>query len=112
MFATVRIGDKDVEMAATAASPIHYRQLFKRDALRIFEKFQAQEMDKSDAIELFNELGFIMAMTAKKADMFTLSQADYISWLEQFDYMDLIDASDAIANVYFNNRVQTSEAKN
>ena len=111
MFSTVRIGERMVEMAATAASPVHYRQLFKRDALRTFEKIQSGEMDKADSIDLFNELGFIMAMTAKRADMFKLTQEDYISWLEGFDYMDLIDASDAIANVYFNNRIQTSEPK-
>lgn len=111
MFATVRIGDKNVEMAATAASPVYYRQLFHRDALRTFEKIQSGEMDKSDAVDLFSELAFIMAKDAKRADMFRLTKEDYVSWLQEYDYMDLIDASDAIAGVYFSGRIQTTESK-
>lgn len=43
MLATVRIGTKDVQMLANAATPIRYKQLFKRDLLRILIK--NSEMD-------------------------------------------------------------------
>lgn len=111
MVKTVLIGSKEVEMAATAASPHHYRARFKRDALRTFELINEGKIEQSEGVELFIELGYIMARTAQKADMFHLKEEDYYDWLEGFDYMDLIDASQDIAQVFFKGKLQLSSPK-
>lgn len=114
MIGTVRIGEKEVEMAANAASPFVYKQLFKKDFIVMLDKLQSGKLDDENA-NLFVEMGFIMAKQAEAPDISKLMQLkmeDFYKWLEGFEPMEVILASDAIARLYNGQKDATSVPKN
>ncbi len=95
MRGNVTIGSKDVGMFANAASPKIYRMVFHKDFLR--------ECQKADVdTDILTEMGFIMAMQNDKplTECTKLTEEDYLLWLEQFDPMDTLEASDAIFDLW------------
>ena len=95
MFGKVKIGNKEVEMLATASTPIRYKGIFKKDVIAILTG------KKTEALGDFcSELGFVMAKQAEKSDMARLSVEAYYEWLDQFDAMDVYNATDAIWDVF------------
>lgn len=106
MYGEIIIGQHTVEMAANAASPILYKNIFHKDFLK-----EVQE-DEPDPM-LFAEMGFVMAMQAKKSleEMMKLSQLSYVEWLTQFETMDIVQKTGEIGQMYFEQTHQTSSAK-
>jgi len=104
MFKKIRIGNKDIEMSATGATPMHYRNCFKgHDILMEFASLEDEnsEMD----FGLVERLAYVMSGAFK--DKITIEE-----WLEQFGPMDVANAIEDIVNLYTGNLDTQSESKN
>lgn len=107
MFKEIKIGDKNVSLLANGATPIRYRQLFHKDLISKMN----EGTNADDALEMASELAFIMAKSAEKADMSTINAEMYYEWLEQFETLDIVQASEQIFSVYVGQETTTSTAK-
>lgn len=106
----IEIGDKTVAMRANAATAYRYRQVFKGDLLTELVARQNNPNDP-EYIELIQRLGYILAAAAEGKDMNTLSEVDYVDWLENFEAVELMEALPKIMEVYIGNKVQKSTPK-
>lgn len=97
MFKTVEIDGKGIELAANAATPFRYKQVFHKDLLTILGN---EERAETEGVEAVTELAFIMAKQAEKADMTKLTYDEFLSWLEDFSAMAFIEGAEDIMNVY------------
>ena len=107
MKGTVKIGTKDVGMIANAASPYIYKQVFREDFLN---KLQQSTPD----VDTFQKMAFVMAKqyeTSNMAELMKLTEEDFWAWLLEFESMDVIYATDAIANLYLAQTQTTSVPK-
>lgn len=109
MFGVVKIGDREIEMAANAATAIRYGQVFQGEDLLVY--FTNGFKDTAQSIGVAQKLGYIMANAAAKADMNKLSFDGYIKWLEELDQFDLIDAATDIVKIYMGNEKTLSTPK-
>ena len=109
MFAIIRIGDKDVGMLANAASPYIFKQVFGEDLLLKFTQM------KSEAnTNIGEKLGFIFAKQAEISDaseLMKLNMNDFLTWLADFDPLDVFMASEQIVLLYQNQKKGTSTPK-
>ena len=112
MFKELKIGDKTIPMLANGATPLRYKLVFKKD---IIAEFQLAENDYSKVTNSMPELAFIMAKQAEasqgNADLNLLNFDMYMAWMEQFEPMDLVLASDEIIDLYLGNNQTSSEPK-
>jgi hypothetical protein len=106
-YAVIRIGAKDVPMMSNAATPIRYRQVFRKN----LNSFFLGKMPEEESADLPGELAYIMAKSASGADMNKLSYDDYVDWLCGFEALDFSAAVTPILNVYQNNLESSSEVK-
>lgn len=111
MYAEVKLLDPyekecTVPMLANAATPIRYKQLFNADILT-----GIVAADGTFDIDVVGQLAYIMAMSAAKIDMTTLSKEKYIDWLEGFDSATFIENAQAVFNVYIRSKENSSKAK-
>ena len=112
MVKDIKIGTQAVTLEANAATPIRYRNTFKKDLLtQISEGTRENGVDMTVASEVAPELAFIMAMSAQKADMNGLNENKWLEWLEQFEPMDVVNATEQIFSVYFGDAETEVEAK-
>ena len=107
MFKEVKIGEQMIPMLSNGATPIRYRRLFHKD---IISKMN-EGTNADDAVEMASELAFIMSKSAEKVDMNTINMDDFDEWLEQFETLDIVTASEEIFSVYIGQEVTTSTAK-
>lgn len=98
MKKTVKIGDQEVEVLATAASDIYFNQIFHEDAIKI----TMAGNDDGGVYNMLHKMGFIMAMQATKdrKAMIKLTFEDYVNWVDQFDRSDYASALSDIRDVY------------
>lgn len=111
MKTTVKIGDTEVPMMAMASTDIYYNRIFHKDAIRIQTQHAS---DEGVLINLFAEIGFVMAKQAELKDrkaMLDLTEDDYLEWLDQFDHGQYIDAIFEIGNIYNGQKKGTSVPK-
>ncbi len=106
----VKIGEKEVEMRATAATAVRYRNVFHGDIMTELMEMNPEKID-AKVIEKIQQLGFIMAKTAEGANMSALTQDDYLEWLDNFDSVDLRTASKDIVTIYIGGKMSSSELK-
>ena len=107
MKGTVKIGSKEVGMVANAASPYIYKQVFHEDFLK---KLQ----EKDPETDIFQKMGYIMAKQDELenlSDLMKLTEEGFFEWLLQFESMDVIYATDEIANIYLAQKESTSVPK-
>lgn len=109
MFGVVKIGDREIEMAANAATAIRYGQVFHGEDLLVY--FGRGFKSSTESIYVAEKLGYIMAMSAAKADMNKLSEEGFYAWLETFDQFDMVDASADIVKFYMGNEQTLSTPK-
>lgn len=110
MTKEITIGGKQITFTANAATPIYYKQFFKKDLMKytgVNEQEAAMELVDGD----INELAFIMAKQADKADMLKLTFANYLEWLECFNALDLTMKANEIYMVYVADSVPMEEPK-
>ena len=108
MFKEITIGGQPVELLSNAATPIRYQQIFHKDLIK---SLMDASKERSIAVSMAPELAFVMYQQAKKADMMTLNEDSFITWLEGFGGMDFIEAADNIWEVYYGTNVSESEPK-
>ncbi len=106
-FAVIKIGDKSVPMMSNAATPIRYKQVFKKN----LNSFFLGKMSEEESADLPGELAYIMSKSAEGADMNKLSFDGYVEWLTGFEALDFAVAVTDIINVYQNNLGSSSEVK-
>ena len=116
MYQVIKIGDKNVPMLSMASVDIYYRQVFKKDAI----KLQAsKDFDEGDAVNFLMEMGFIMAKFAEfmgtdpaaRRKMAALNEDNFIEWLEGFERDQYLSALPDIRAVYEGQQVTESESK-
>ena len=106
MFGKVKIGAKEVEMLANAATPYRYQQIFHEDYIK-----KVTGKEEAEPADLFTKLGFVMAMQAAKKDMSKVSIADFYTWLEGFEPSDVFMAVDEISSIYYGNEAGDVDPK-
>ena len=109
MYGVIKVGERDIPMLATAATPIRYRQVFKKNLLPYFMGKASDE----DAAEMVGELAYIMAASASGEGSMKISEEGYLSWLEGFDPLAFVDPNvvGAIINLYQGNAATHEEVK-
>ena len=112
MRGKVKIGDKDVEMLANAASPILFKMVFHQDWFKTMSGFQNDESG-IEGIESLEQMGFIMAMqaTKKNSELTNMTADDYLNWLMQFESEALMIAVADIAAIYRGQETTSSQSK-
>lgn len=112
MYREITIGEKNIPMLANGATPIRYRMVFGKDIMSEFEKVGE---DTGRATSSISELAFIMSKAAEaqadKKALTTLNQESFVTWLEQFEPLDLTLAADQIVDLYMGNQATLAEAK-
>lgn len=97
MFKTMEIGGKELELAANAATPFRFKQVFHKD---LFSVLGNEERAAEEGVETITQLAYIMTKQAEKADMNKLSEDGFIQWLEDFPPMAFVDSAEEILNAY------------
>lgn len=112
MRGKVKIGDKEVEMLASAASPILYKRVFRRDWFKTLSESQ-EDASGIESITYFEEMGFIMAMQASSSTekLVNLTYEDFLKWLGQFEPEEMMLSLGDIANIYKGQEEQSSVPK-
>lgn len=110
MQKTIMIGEVEVAMRASAATAIRYRNIFHGDIMKELMEMNPEQIDSS-VIEKIQKLAFIMAKSAEGANMTTLTEDDYLEWLDQFDSIEMMTASKDIVSIYLGGKVSESELK-
>lgn len=106
MRGVINIGDKSVEMVANGATPFLYKRVFRRDFLSATQK--------EDDLDVYTELGFIMAMQAEKPTselINSLSIDDFYEWVVNFEAMDMVNHVTEIFELYQAQSFTTSKSK-
>ena len=93
-------GGKEVKLAANAATPFRFKQLFNTDLLKIFQQSTKSEDDQMILADVITQLAYIMNKQAEGANMNNISMDDFYTWLEGFEAMDFVNAAQAIIDVY------------
>ena len=109
MLGKINAGGKTIEVLANAATPIRYKQVFHRNLMGFF----LGKVSDEDNAEMVQELAYIMARAAERADMGKLSYEDYIAWLEGFDALAFSnqETASALIDIYQGNQIADSEVK-
>ena len=105
MVKTITIDGREIKLAANAATPFRFRQMFKKDLLQILGN---EEKAESEGVEAISELAFIMAKQAEGADLSKMSEDDFITWLEEFGPMAFIESAQDILEAYTDQEKTTS----
>ena len=99
MYKVIKIGEREVALNSSAATPIRYTKIFHENFFKAVD-----EMTKAgESIEYFDtvqKLTYIMAMQAENADFNALNADTFEAWLDNFSIMEMMDAVDAIVEVY------------
>lgn len=110
MVKTITIeGGKELKLAANAATPFRYKQLFGQDLLRLFQ--QTQEGEESLLADVCTQLAFIMNRQAEGVNMNTISMDEFFAWLEDYEPMSFIMAAQDIIDTYLSSTMTTIESK-
>ena len=97
MYKKIKIGEKEMEFAANAATPIRFKMVFKKD---LFYIFADQKRSEEQGIETVSQLAYIMNRQAEKADMSKLNEKTFVEWLEGFEPMAFLENSEEILNLF------------
>ena len=104
-------GGKEIKLAANAATPFRFKQLFNMDLLQIFQKSTKSEDDGMILGDVIAQLAFIMNRQAEGANMNSISMDEFFTWLEGFEAMDFVTAGQQIIDVYLASTKTSVEAK-
>ena len=108
MTREIEIGGKTIKFTANGATPVFYKDFFKKDLLKEITSSDDGFILASDSVP---ELAFIMAKQADGADMYKLEKKHFIEFLSLFDPLDLPIKGKEIFDVYVANSMTTEEAK-
>ena len=114
MLKTVQIGEKEINLLANAATPIRYKMVFGEDGMVAFNQINQAKRDTGEILDITSQLAYIMNRQAEcsKDELKALTKETYIDWLEDFDSMAFVNASEVIINTYLGTTGTTSKSKN
>jgi len=102
---TVTIGDREITMAANAASPFIFGKIFHED----FE-------NRADSVEAWRKMAFVMVKQAEIGEQELLdckaTEKDFVEWLMQFEPLEFADIITAAAELYSKQEKPKSRPKN
>lgn len=105
-MAIVKVDGKELAMAANAATPIRYKQIFHEDLMRQFE--DAEHMDYYSVV---TQLAYIMHTQAEKKGFAAASFDNFVTWLSGFPPLAFTDAAEDIVAVYTGTEETSAEPK-
>ena len=105
MFKTITIDGKEIELAANAATPFRFKQVFHKDLFAILGN---EDKAETEGVEAVTKLAFIMAKQAEKADMNKLNDDGFMEWLEDFGPMAFVESAESILAVYMESTTATA----
>lgn len=108
MTKAIEIGGKTITFTANGATPVFYREFFKKDLLKEITSSEDGLLLASDSVP---ELAFIMAKQADGADMMKLTHQHYIEFLSLFNALDLPLKGAEIFGVYVADAAPSEESK-
>ena len=117
MRGTVRIGERDVDMLANAASPFIYKKIFHKDFLMTVgtNYVDADGKQKTDVdTNAITEMAFVMYMqTVKtfKEILNTVTVEDFVAWIFEFEPLDFAMAMAEIMGLYYQQQKTTVSPK-
>lgn len=109
MYGIVNIGGRDIELTATASTPIRMKQIFNIDLMKIFANAEATNGEEISSV--MSQLAYLMNCQALKMDMTKINENTFFEWCEDFGPMDILEKSEEILNIYLGNAFTTSKAK-
>lgn len=92
MEKVIKIDGRDVLFKATAATPIHYRNTFRRDMIRDMQALAEDNKNGKftvSTLECFEKVAYIMARSG--ADNAPDFPRNPIEWLDQFSMFSIYD---------------------
>ena len=104
-------GGKELKLAANAATPFRYKQLFGADLLKLFQQNTDIKQNEFTLSESVTQLAFIMNSQAEGVNMNTLSMDEFFAWLEDFEPMELVLVGQDIINTYLSSSMPTVNTK-
>lgn len=118
MEKTITIGTQEVKFKATAATPVHYRNMFHRDMMidmqqLITEDKSVKEDDGKhfsiNSLEIFENISYIMARSgAENSPDFPESP---VEWLDGFDMFNIYEVLPTIVELWGINQKTLSKRK-
>lgn len=114
MKKNIKVGEKELNLLANAATPIRYKMVFGDDIMVVFNQINNNKRDSGEILDITSQLAYIMNCQAEcdKNELKNLSRETYIEWLEEFEAMDFVNSSEAIINAYLGTTDTTSKSKN
>ena len=103
-------GGKELKLAANAATPFRYKQLFNTDLLRLFQE-SSQGNGEAILADVIPQLAFIMNRQAEGVNMNSISTDEFFTWLEDYEPMEFILAGQDIVNVYLSSTTTSVDSK-
>lgn len=115
MTKTVIIGDKEIQMRSSGASPIKYKTIFNRDLYVDLQPILKGMKKRSDgtaympmeAIEVFTRMGYVFATQADPE----LLKTPFEDWLDQFELMELTTGFEQIVELWNMENTTTANLK-
>lgn len=121
MFKMIELGDKQIPILTTAATNVYYKQIFGEDALALQSE---GNMTVAQQVEFAQKLLYVACkqaeaqslVTSGKASsvrdfMRTISEDDYLDWLDSVDFGDVNSAAGEVMQAYIGGSKSTSKAK-
>ena len=99
----------ELELAANAATPFFYHELFKEDFLT-----EIKDMDEGRTVSAFTKCAFIMAKQAEGLslkDFSNLKIEQFYEWLDGFEPMDILNSIGDITTFYLGQTEGTASPK-
>lgn len=115
MLKTIRIGEKNYDMRASALTAIIYKNIFGADLIKALTNAK-----ETNNLDLFKQLAFVMNWQAQKRQinateaLKSLSITDYYIWLDELEEMDFYseEVLREITTLWLNNQKSVIEIKN
>ncbi len=101
MVKTIKIGGGEAILAANAATPYRFKQVFGEDLFKIFgATTQRSDEENIELADTVMKMAYIMMRQGENADMNRLSEEDFMKWLEGYAPMDIVLAGENIIDLY------------
>lgn len=120
MNRTIRIGEQDVLMRASALTAVIYRNLFGKDLTIELNKKRTSKNSEDSGLDIFKQLAFVMSWQAIPREtkiteaMKRLTIEDYYEWLDTIEETDFFDGDTlaSITNVWVSSQKTQIALKN
>ena len=110
MKKVIKIGDKELTVKATGATPRLYRLEFKRDLFVDMQKLESLDDDNPERFEILENVAYMMAKQGETSEGHDFPK-DITEWLESFDMLEFFEVLPDIFELWADNNATTTEPK-